>query len=626
MCRPLTILVLALGLSAPSLVTAAPEREAANSPSFAAAPVRGSLTATPQPKASVPVAEIEPILAEALMRPADIARLRSSVTSGAMTVDQLRSVVTKRNAEISAIRATREAATSLRAPRTHGASQPATSPGSVREIGSVPGSVPDLTPTGLGSGDCCASNDTPGCSDPSCEAAVCAADPFCCDVAWDGLCADQAETLCGTLCTGGGSGPPNDLCSNAIPINVGDVVAGSTIGATGETVPTCGGYHFADGVWYSIVGTGNQITVDTCNAATNYDTILTVFCGDCTEQFCAGWNDDACPGFRSSVTWCSAPGVTYLIYVDGFFAEGNFTLTVSDGPACSNPPLCAPCVVDCPADSVQENETNCGLPQDSVNGGCNGTVVVPAPGNCGTPHAGPGCTDPGCQAAVCAVDPFCCAVEWDAICAIEAQQICGVTTQAGTPISCGQTVCGSGAWDPSIGLRDTDWYEFTITEPSSILWTVETEFQGLIGIIDGGAGALDCGSAAFVAFGFTEPCTPLTVTTNPLLPGSYWGFVAPLFGDPVACSREYTATLECDPLCDPPGCQPCDLFAFLQPLVPPGQQAVSPDHPCFGHVPTVDPGEAGCCETIRNILPLLPGVVDGEHARLPDTHPCWVAP
>ena len=42
------------------------------------------------------------------------------------------------------------------------------------------------------SGDCCEAHGTPGCSDSECCQSVCAYDPFCCEVAWDGWCADQA--------------------------------------------------------------------------------------------------------------------------------------------------------------------------------------------------------------------------------------------------------------------------------------------------------------------------------------------------------------------------------------------------------------------------------------------------
>ncbi len=38
------------------------------------------------------------------------------------------------------------------------------------------------------------------CSDPECVAVVCAADPFCCDTSWDTLCGFEAQELCGDLC------------------------------------------------------------------------------------------------------------------------------------------------------------------------------------------------------------------------------------------------------------------------------------------------------------------------------------------------------------------------------------------------------------------------------------------
>ena len=48
-------------------------------------------------------------------------------------------------------------------------------------------------------GDCCVANGTPGCDDPACCAAVCSADPFCCDSIWDQVCAQSALILCDCL-------------------------------------------------------------------------------------------------------------------------------------------------------------------------------------------------------------------------------------------------------------------------------------------------------------------------------------------------------------------------------------------------------------------------------------------
>ncbi|MCH8881621.1 MAG: DUF1028 domain-containing protein, partial [Planctomycetes bacterium] len=47
--------------------------------------------------------------------------------------------------------------------------------------------------------DCCEVRHGPGCSDPQIEACVCAVDPFCCIVDWDGQCASEVENLgCGS--------------------------------------------------------------------------------------------------------------------------------------------------------------------------------------------------------------------------------------------------------------------------------------------------------------------------------------------------------------------------------------------------------------------------------------------
>ncbi|MHC5026856.1 MAG: hypothetical protein ACYTGR_08885 [Planctomycetota bacterium] len=49
---------------------------------------------------------------------------------------------------------------------------------------------------GAGGGDCCTANGTPGCDDPTCQALICAADPFCCDTSWDQICANAAIDQC----------------------------------------------------------------------------------------------------------------------------------------------------------------------------------------------------------------------------------------------------------------------------------------------------------------------------------------------------------------------------------------------------------------------------------------------
>ena len=49
--------------------------------------------------------------------------------------------------------------------------------------------------------DCCFGHGTPGCDNGTCEVTICAQDPFCCDTAWDNICAAQANDIC-AVCTG----------------------------------------------------------------------------------------------------------------------------------------------------------------------------------------------------------------------------------------------------------------------------------------------------------------------------------------------------------------------------------------------------------------------------------------
>ena len=56
--------------------------------------------------------------------------------------------------------------------------------------------------TGDEASSCCYAHDTPGCDEPTCEAAVCA-DPgaeHCCSESWDEICADASKAYCSDLC------------------------------------------------------------------------------------------------------------------------------------------------------------------------------------------------------------------------------------------------------------------------------------------------------------------------------------------------------------------------------------------------------------------------------------------
>lgn len=138
--------------------------------------------------------------------------------------------------------------------------------------------------------------------------------------------------------------PVNDVCSQAIAINCGDVVMGTTTNATTQDAPgICEtGLNTAGGVWYSFVGTGENTIVTTCGAGTTYDTKLGVFTGSCGALTCVAGNDDqgaSCTfsNFQSRVVFCTSAGTTYYVYVTGFGSEtGDFELSITCGGGPAN--------------------------------------------------------------------------------------------------------------------------------------------------------------------------------------------------------------------------------------------------------------------------------------------------
>lgn len=151
--------------------------------------------------------------------------------------------------------------------------------------------------------------------------------------------------------------PANDLCPGGLPIACGDVVFGDTAdpAVTVDTPPTCvttsgtGG-----GLWYTLTGTGDLVTLTTCYAGSNYDTKIRVYTGDCASLVCVTGNDDsACVlnGLRSRLEWQSVPGEVYRILVHGYAtSEGLFEMSVSC--TCSGPVTNLAAQADCSTSNV----------------------------------------------------------------------------------------------------------------------------------------------------------------------------------------------------------------------------------------------------------------------------------
>lgn len=175
----------------------------------------------------------------------------------------------------------------------------------------------------------------------------------------DNCCAPPVNFACHPECIGGcvgGStcdagyepcGPTNDDCEYAEWLDIPSEVQAWTTDAYLDYAPICQDVsNTAPGIWYRVIGTGYTITVSTCTEFCNFDTKLSVYCPDCEHLFCAAANDNNCEpytGLESTVSWCSEPGMEYLILLHGYgSATGGCMLSVwDDGRDCSDPPDCS---------------------------------------------------------------------------------------------------------------------------------------------------------------------------------------------------------------------------------------------------------------------------------------------
>jgi hypothetical protein len=131
------------------------------------------------------------------------------------------------------------------------------------------------------------------------------------------------------------------------------------------------------------------------------------------------------------------------------------------------------------------------------------------------------------------------------VCGTDVNGGCNMVTPYYTPIACGDTICGS-SWADG-GTRDTDWFTFTLTQPSSVTWTVDAEFPMVIGFVDASQG---CAAPQFFNLSTTTGLCGNTFSIDNLAAGTWWTFIAPngFNGFPCGTSNNYVASLNCVPI------------------------------------------------------------------------------
>ncbi|MBK8268734.1 MAG: hypothetical protein IPK83_10700 [Planctomycetes bacterium] len=195
------------------------------------------------------------------------------------------------------------------------------------------------------------------CTPGLCVGACCHLEGYCTETPTESDCLAEGGAFQGlsTSCLTASCPIGNDTCMTAAPLMVGSSVFVNTTDALTDVVPSgnCGTTTLNKGVWFSVVGNGQTITISTCNPGTNFDSMVQVFC-ECTDFVCVGGNDDATPGdpncliagqnLKSRFSWCTAPGQTFRIQLGGFgttFGVAELSIT-TDGVPCGSPPTCIP--------------------------------------------------------------------------------------------------------------------------------------------------------------------------------------------------------------------------------------------------------------------------------------------
>ena len=451
----------------------------------------------------------------------------------------------------------------------------------------------------------------------------------------------------------------NDLCSNATAVGEGSFAFDNS-GAGGEIPSACGFGGDPGGAdiffRYTASFTG-LVEINTCGSS--LDSQIDV-ASDCSFSSVIACNDDSC-GLQSRVIFDVTAGTEYLVRVAGWGGEtGPGTLNifqifpgpqpndlcqnatpVSDGieffdttgalpggpgacgasagspdifylwtPAndgCGTIETCGSgydtvleIVSSCGGSSVLCNDDACGLQSrlsiPNVQAGV--PILVRVSGFAGgagagqitftsspaTPYNAPSGTPEGEPCVEASGDTY--------------NAGCNSTPPTYLPLARCQTYVGTSWFNTGIGFRDTDWYEFTLTEAQNVTVSGQARFSAqlyFLEIIDCGTGQISLISAAN-----NSACDPSFTMSASLPAGTWYVFIAPTFTSPVSCgsgNEEYWFTLSygddcgggggCDPDFNADGNVDQDDIACLSQVVA-GDPSCSDADPDFNGDGNVD--------------------------------------
>lgn len=201
---------------------------------------------------------------------------------------------------------------------------------------------------------------------------------------------------------GGDTRPNNDNCSAPIAVTDGTIEF-SNVNATTDGIEDTGFcsdvlFDMESDIWFCYTATCDGFaTISLCGS--DFDTMVAAYLGcACPTTGAMGCDDDTCVislDARLNGIPVTA-GESYLIRVGGFSGlgqeQGAGLLTIA-----------------------------CGDEQGTIGAACTADA-----GDCFAEHEGAGCGNTDCCSQVCLIDPLCCDLEWDDLCAEEAQGFCGL--------------------------------------------------------------------------------------------------------------------------------------------------------------------------------------------------------
>ncbi|MBL9149961.1 MAG: hypothetical protein JNM94_14830 [Phycisphaerae bacterium] len=285
-------------------------------------------------------------------------------------------------------------------------------------------------------GSCFSAHPNTHCDNVDCCTFVCSVDSFCCNVSWDSACANEANTYCVGCAPGnhscfvnGGVGCNDAVCCDAIcgidPFCCAmswdlacvseankwckaEQVAGPIVNAiNGDT------YYLLDEAFWTIARRtaqqtygGELATIESATENTFVQGVANV--GGVTRP---AWIGLYSPTATASFVWASGAPVSYTNWAplepNNIGAENYVELIGNTGQWNNNDNF-----------GTGNGETFAIVQVPGVGCGEEGS------GNCFASHLTPHCSIESCCITVCTLDPYCCNVKWDSVCANEAVNLC----------------------------------------------------------------------------------------------------------------------------------------------------------------------------------------------------------